>query len=405
MTNASQSHIRDVANAIFAQLNPQDVEQFYASYQLWTLQQRITEVQAQIATLAQQLADNAEQMQQVHPSAIALAALARLQSNGVNDIDLLDRMLERGEGWLDRTMQRLDYCEKFDFIRGNYTEWCEHALEGAYDWIDSVEETPVDNDSSHSPSSPPALVSDLDADTSINMQNQTTEEMLLQKLMSDEDEAAMSAPTLKIAAISPTKAQTSAETPPQEQLPDRSTEQVSPEGQTAQTNQTEQTNQTDQSNRTPAAEEVIPGELEQSAMAQPVTPGAEEVIVSENEQPEPISASPSTSQNIESGQAEFIPVTDEDLVTQEHSDEPPTERVQAEYIPPSDEQAIPENDPMTKEVVPPLEQNDVSAQPVTSTPHGTFQAHQASLPNQQNVQSAPKRGLLRRLFATFFSRP
>lgn len=319
MTNASKSYTRDEANAIFAQLNPQDVEQFYASYQLWTLQQRITEVQAQIAFLAQQLADNAEQMQQVHPSAIALAALARLQSNGVNNIDLLDRMLERGEGWLDRTMQRLDYCEKFDFIRGNYTEWCEHALEGAYDWIDSVEETPAGNDSSQSPSSPSVLVSDADADadTSTNMQNQTTEEMLLQKLMSDEDEAAMSAPTLKIAAISPTKTQVSVETPPQDQLPSSSTEQVSSEGQTT---------QTDQSNRMPAAEEIIPGEHEQSSRAQPVTPGAEEIIVGEHEQSEPVTPSSSIPQDIESGHTEFIPVTDEDSITQEHTDEPTPKR-------------------------------------------------------------------------------
>lgn len=395
MTNAPTSYTHDEVNAIFAQLNPQDVEQFYASYQLWMLQQRIAEVQAQIATVAQQLADNAEQMQQVHPSAIALATLARLQSNGVNDIDLLDRMLERGEGWLDRTMQRLAYCEKFDFIRGNYTEWCEHALEGAYDWIDSVEETRADNDPTQSPPSTPIFASDADADsgTSTNMQNQTTEEMLLQKLMSDEDEAAMSAPTLKIAAISPTKAQTSIETSPQEQMPDSSTGQVSP---------AEQTDQTDQTDQTPAAEEVIPGENEQFATAQPVTPGVEEIIVSENEQP--ATPSSSTPQDIESGHAEYIPVTDEDLVT--HTDEQPAELVQAEYIPPSDERAITENNTGTKEDVPPLEQdkqNDVPAQHVTPAPSGTSQHNQQN--TAQNVQPAPKRGLLRRLFATFFSRP
>lgn len=393
MTNAPTSHTHDEANAIFAQLNPQDVEQFYASYQLWMLQQRISEVQAQIATIAQQLADNAEQMQQVHPSAIALATLARLQSNGVNDIDLLDRLLERGEGWLDHTMQRLAYCEKFDFIRGNYTEWCEHALEGAYDWIDSVEETRADNDPTQSPSSTPVFASDANtSDTSINMQNPTTEEMLLQKLMSDEDEAAMSAPTLKIAAISPTKAQTSAETSPQEQMPDSSTGQFSP---------AEQTNQT---NHTPAAEEVIPGENEQFATAQPGTPGAEEIIFSENEQPATLSSS--TPQDIESGYAEYIPVSDEDLVTQTHTDEPPTELVQAEYIPPSDESVITENNIGTKEDVPPLEQdkrNDVPPQSITATPPGTSQHNQQK--TAQNVQPAPKRGLLRRLFATFFSRP
>src|SRR5947199_10811230 len=130
-------------------------------------------------------------MRQAHPSAIALAALARLQSYGVTDIDLLERMLERGEAWLDQTMQRLAYCEQFDFIRNNYTEWCEHALDGAYDWIDSMQ---------HASSSPEE--SSL-ADTSTNpaantngVLDEATEEILLQKLMSDE-EAFMLEPTLK----------------------------------------------------------------------------------------------------------------------------------------------------------------------------------------------------------------
>ena len=81
-----------------------------------------------------------ECLEQVHPSALALATLARLQAHGVSDITVLDRMLERGEEWLNRTMQRLEYCEKIDVISDGYTKWCEHALEGAYDWIDSMQE-------------------------------------------------------------------------------------------------------------------------------------------------------------------------------------------------------------------------------------------------------------------------
>ena len=205
MMDASRSHSHDEINAIFAHLDQRDVEQFYASYQLWLLQQHIAEVQARIQSVTQQIAENQERLQRVHPSAIALATLARLQSNGVNDIDLLDRMLARGEDWLDRTMQRLAYCEKFDFIRDNYTEWCEHALEGAYDWIDSVDEAQIENGTSPSPAetSEPNTLSD----AAVDAQAQTTEEMLLLKLMSDEDEALMQAPTLKIAAISPAKAQ------------------------------------------------------------------------------------------------------------------------------------------------------------------------------------------------------
>ena len=205
MMDATRSLSHNEINAIFAQLDRRDVEQFYASYQLWMLQQHIAEVQTRIQSVTQQIAENQERLQRVHPSAIALATLARLQSNGVDDIDLLDRMLARGENWLDCTMQRLAYCEKFDFIRDNYTEWCEHALEGAYDWIDSVDETQIANDISPSPADS-SLLNTL-SDAAVDAQAQTTEEMLLLKLMSDEDETLMQAPTLKIAALSPVKSQ------------------------------------------------------------------------------------------------------------------------------------------------------------------------------------------------------
>ncbi len=206
MMDTTSSHSHDTINAIFAQLDRRDVEQFYASYQLWLLQQHIAEVQARIQSVTQQIAENQERLQRVHPSAIALATLARLQSNGVNDIDLLDRMLARGESWLDCTMQRLAYCEKFDFIRDNYTDWCEHALEGAYDWIDSVDEARIENSSSpEDASGHNNTLSDASVDAHADAQSQTTEEMLLLKLMSDEDEALMQAPTLKIAALPPVK--------------------------------------------------------------------------------------------------------------------------------------------------------------------------------------------------------
>src|SRR5437870_12180870 len=112
-------------------------------------------------------------MEQVAPGAIPLATLVRLQGSGVNDINLLDSMLERGEAWLDSTMQLLEKCEELKLIDGDYTQWCELALEGAYDWIASMLEAnslPV-----LQVASPPASSSE-----------QITEEMLLQKLMSDD---------------------------------------------------------------------------------------------------------------------------------------------------------------------------------------------------------------------------
>jgi len=179
---------------LFEKLSPQDVAEFHAGYQQWLRQQQIAYLQTQIVRVHQQIAENNRQIQLVHPSSIALASLARLQSNGVTNLDLLDRLLDRGETWLDNTMLHLEYCEKFDFIRGNYTEWCEHALEGAYDWIDSmrkvsIEATKSSPQSTESTDQPP---SQSPSPASANIETaetlkEATEEILLQKLMSEED--------------------------------------------------------------------------------------------------------------------------------------------------------------------------------------------------------------------------
>lgn len=109
-------------------------------------------------------------MEQVRPSPIALASLAQLQASGVNDSDLLDKMLERGEDWLDHTLQLLRHCEELDVIGGNYTQWCENALEDAYDWIESVNERE----------------NILVAEDTQSKVDAATEEQFLQKLMSEE---------------------------------------------------------------------------------------------------------------------------------------------------------------------------------------------------------------------------
>ncbi len=179
-----QNNTQDIS-ALFARLNPQDVEQFYKSYQLWTLQQQMAALQSQITALQEEIAINGEMMQQVQPSAIVLSSLAQLQASGVTDTQLLDRMCERGEAWLDHTLQLLAYCERFGVIRGgNYTEWCEHALEGAYDWINSVNEA-----SSAAASAENAEVeAEVPAEAPTNSEAKATEELLLQKLMSEDDE-------------------------------------------------------------------------------------------------------------------------------------------------------------------------------------------------------------------------
>ncbi len=216
MNNVPRQHSPEEIHTIFSRLNPRDVEQFYRNYQLWLMQQQISSLETRIMGLQQQIVENDTHLQQLHPSPIALAALAQLQANGVNDIDLLDRMLERGETWLDQTMQRLAYCEKFEFISDNYTEWCKHALEGAYDWIDSVQDSssPASLDEEVVPTETPVVSMDNAPAEEI------TEEMLLEKLMSDEadeadswQETTLKRPSVKLAQTEETTTPHSAEVP------------------------------------------------------------------------------------------------------------------------------------------------------------------------------------------------
>jgi hypothetical protein len=172
-----------ILDALFTRLNPGDIEQFYQSYQSWILQQQRVDLLMQIATLQHKVMQHAEQMQGLAPSALALASLTQLQAYGVEDIDLLERMLERGEVWLDHTIQLLIRCKQLDVIGSNYTEWCEHALEGAYDWIDSIGE---DTDET---SVTLVGVEQGSVDATADISAQITEELILQKLMSDDEEA------------------------------------------------------------------------------------------------------------------------------------------------------------------------------------------------------------------------
>lgn len=196
MMNNVEPNFQNRLDAIFTQLNPAEVEEFYAAYQQWALQQRVNELRQRIEAVRAQQAENRQRIQETQPSAIALAALARLQSNGVSDIELLDAMLARGEGWLDQTMQRLDYFEQFDnFVSDDYTQWCHGALEGAFDWIDSLREgTEQETQLETSPEE----VSPNNEDAG------DVEELLLQRLATEDEQddlAWQEAITLKRAAI------------------------------------------------------------------------------------------------------------------------------------------------------------------------------------------------------------
>src|SRR5258708_21166332 len=209
MNNTSPQSNSRIVDEIFARLSQRDIEEFHAGYQRWQLQQQIATLQTQIDALALQILENTEPMQEVHPSAISLATLARLQAHGVSDIDLLDRMLERGESWLDQTMQRLDYCEQLDdFIRDDYTQWCNLALEGAYDWIDSIQEP-----TASSPAQEPIAVEEEVIET--------TQQLLLQRLSNDEveDEASMPGTTLEQPAVTPSSFDDTASTSAGEDIP------------------------------------------------------------------------------------------------------------------------------------------------------------------------------------------
>ncbi|HVB75923.1 MAG TPA: hypothetical protein VNE38_20420 [Ktedonobacteraceae bacterium] len=196
MNNSVESSFSHQLDTLFTQLHPQAVEEFYTAYQQWALLHRAAELRQHIALVRQQQIENEQRVQQAQPSAIALAALARLQSNGVSDIDLLDAMLERGEQWLDQTMQRLDYCEQFsNFISDDYTLWCQRALEGAFEWIDPLLNAPAQEESSTLDTSSEVVAYEGEDAGAV-------EALLLQKLATEEeDDLSWQEITLKQTAI------------------------------------------------------------------------------------------------------------------------------------------------------------------------------------------------------------
>lgn len=122
---------------LYEQIPLEAMQQVADSYMAWYVEKAIRELDATIAKLRAELEENDRQEARFKPSAAELEAMRRLQSNKVTDVDLLDRLVERGEEWLVLTMQRLDYFERAGLAPTDYPSWCEHALSGAYDWIDA----------------------------------------------------------------------------------------------------------------------------------------------------------------------------------------------------------------------------------------------------------------------------
>jgi hypothetical protein len=184
-----QSFSMNDLNTIFTHFPPQEIEEFYQLYQLWSLRQRHAEIVGQIDKIAQQIIENETRLKAIRPSPIALATLSQFRASGVDDLDLLDRMLEREDVWLDHTLQLFERCEHLNMLQGTATEWCEHALEGAYDWLGSMNDTNEQGDSDNTlaffstiPTTPSLTEIETEALPA------TTEEHFLQKLMSEDGE-------------------------------------------------------------------------------------------------------------------------------------------------------------------------------------------------------------------------
>jgi hypothetical protein len=122
--------------SLYERIPLEAMQQVANSYMAWYVEKATRELDETIARLRTELEENDKQEALFKPSASELESMRRLQSNKVNDVALLDRLVERGEDWLVLTMQRLDYFERAGLAPNDYPGWCEHALSGAYDWID-----------------------------------------------------------------------------------------------------------------------------------------------------------------------------------------------------------------------------------------------------------------------------
>ncbi len=121
---------------LYAQIPLEAMQQVSDSYMAWYVERATRELDETIAGLRAELRENDAHEASFRPSPAELNAIERLQRDGVTNVDLLDRMVDQGEDWLTLTMRRLDHFERTGLSPKDYSTWCEHALSGAYDWID-----------------------------------------------------------------------------------------------------------------------------------------------------------------------------------------------------------------------------------------------------------------------------
>src|SRR5690348_3366250 len=121
---------------LYEQIPLDAMQQVSDSYMSWYVDRVTRQLDETIAGLRSELRENDAKEASFRPSQNELNAIERLQHSGVTGMDLLDRMVEQGEDWLMVTMRRLDHFERTGLAPKDYSTWCEHALSGAYDWID-----------------------------------------------------------------------------------------------------------------------------------------------------------------------------------------------------------------------------------------------------------------------------
>ena|SRR5579859_1461701 len=121
---------------LYEQIPLEAMQQVSDSYLAWYVDRVTRQLDETMAGLRAELRENDAKETSFRPSPAELDGIERLQRSGVTGMDLLDRMVEQGEGWLILTMRRLDHFERTGLAPKDYSTWCEHALSGAYDWID-----------------------------------------------------------------------------------------------------------------------------------------------------------------------------------------------------------------------------------------------------------------------------
>ena len=125
-----------VITKIYEQIPLEAMQQVSDSYMAWYVDRVTRQLDDTMSSLRSELRDNDQKETSFRPSPQELESIERLQRSGVTGVDLLDRMVEQGDEWLNVTMRRLDHFERTGLAPKDYSTWCEHALSGAYDWID-----------------------------------------------------------------------------------------------------------------------------------------------------------------------------------------------------------------------------------------------------------------------------